>query len=304
MMKYIEIQPFSPRKGGFFSEVDCAVETFSGKPGSKRESLTLIISLEGRLRGQCRACGHSFELSAGQALLFSAPEGSLRLEKDGAGHVKSVLMHVDPALFGRRSVPEPTMPELLPDRTQKAVDFRHLRPVALSPLMSVIGRQILDCSLDQPVRDIYLNGKALEMLACCLTALEKDPRSGHDCPCRLREGEKEKIRLARDILVSDLENPPSLEQLAARTGLNATKLKRGFRQLYGTSVFDYFRNYRLETARRILEKDQVSVTEAAMTVGYSNIGHFCAAFKKQYGASPGHWLRRPSAAVSSVIPGC
>lgn len=299
MMKYIEIQPFAGR------EVDCVAEKFSGKPGSKRESLTLIFSLEGRLCGQCLICGQSFELSAGQALVFSSPKDSLRLEKDGAGHLKSVLMHIDPGLLRHCcGGAEPPVPRPLADRTPGAADFRHLHPLTLSPLMSVIGHQILECSLSPPVRDIFLNAKALEMLACCLTALEKDPRPGHVCPCRLREREREKIRLARDILISDLEAPPSLEQLAARAGLNATKLKRGFRQLFGTSVFDYLRNYRLETARRILEKDEVSVTEAAMTVGYSNIGHFCAAFKKQFGASPGHWLRKPSSVISSEIPGC
>ena len=304
MIKCVEIEAFSFEQGGVFSETDYLADKFLGKSNSQKMSLTLIVTLEGCLRGQCRACGRSFELSAGQAMVFSTPKGSLLLERAGAGHVKSVLLHVDPALFGCcDGGPEPIMSGLLPDWTQNAEDSLCLRPVVLSPLMGVIGRQILDCPLVSPVRDIYLNGKALEMLACCLTALETGPRLRHGCPCRLREEEREKLRLARDILVSDLEAPPRLEQLAARAGLNATKLTRGFRHLFGTSVFDYFRNYRLETARRILEQDQVSVTEAAMTVGYSNVGHFCVAFKKQFGVSPGHLLRSPSTAMYSEALG-
>jgi AraC-like DNA-binding protein len=304
MTRYIEIHPFAAGKGSFFPQADDLAECFCKQPDSKKEALTMVLALEGCLRGQCLVCGRSFELSAGQALIFSSPRGSLRIEKDSAEHSKSVLMYVDPSFFRHCGGSlEQTVPRPLSDRTPGRADFHHLHPLALPPQMNVIGHQILECSLSPPVREIFLNGKALEMLACCLTTLQKAPRTGRDCPCRLRAGEKEKIHLARDMLVSDLESPPSLDQLAAWAGLNATKLKRGFRYLFGTSVFDYFRNYRLETARRILEKDQVTVTEAAMTVGYSNIGHFCAAFKKQFGASPGHWLRKPSSAISSESSG-
>ncbi|ABA88117.1 helix-turn-helix transcriptional activator, AraC family [Syntrophotalea carbinolica DSM 2380] len=304
MIKQVEIQTFCDDQGEVVFEADCVADEFSKISGNQKMSLILIVTLEGCLRGNCQACGRSFELSAGQALIFFNPKGSLRLERDCSGHVKSVLLRVDPALLGCcGGGSEPMMPGLLPGWMQKMEASRSLLPIILSPLMGVIGRQILDCPLASPVRDIYLNGKALEMLACCLTSLEMGQRSRHGCSCRLREEEREKIRLAREILLRDLEAPPRLEQLAARVGLNATKLKRGFRHLFGTSVFDCFRNYRLETARRILEQDQVSVTEAAMTVGYSNVGHFCAAFKKQFGVSPGHWLRSPSTAISSEALG-
>lgn len=193
MIKYVEIQAFSAGQGEAVFEADCVADEFSEISGSQKMSLTLIVTLEGCLRGKCRACGRSFELSAGQALVFSTPKGSLRFENDRAGHVKSVLLHVDPALLGCcGGGPASIMPGLLPGWTQKVEDSRYLRPVILSPLMSVIGRQILDCPLASPVRDIYLKGKALEMLACCLTALEMGQRSRHGCSCRLREEERKK----------------------------------------------------------------------------------------------------------------
>ncbi len=293
MMKYIEIDPFSAREGRFFLEKDIVSQKFSGKIDGAKNSLVLIFCLEGRLSGECLVCGHSFQVLAGQALLFFSPMNSLQVENNENGDSTSILMNIAPGLFtccsGRQ---EAFLPRPLADRTSAGDGLHQVHPLTLLPLMRVISHQVLECSLASPVREIFLKSKALELLACCLTVLEKDPRPGRDCPCRLREGERERIRQARDILVSDLENPPSLEQLAARVGLNATKLKRGFRHMFGTSVFDYFRSYRLETARRILEKEEISVTEVAMMVGYSNIGHFCAAFKKQFGVNPGHWLHK------------
>lgn len=293
MMKYIEIDPFSAKEGRFFLEKDIVSENFSGRTDGAKDSLVLILCLEGCLGGECLVCGHSFQVLAGHSLLFSSPMNALRVEGKGNEDSTSILMNITPRLFtccsdGR----EPSLPRSLTDGASVGDGLHHVHPLALSPLMKVIGHQILECALATPVREIFLKSKALELLACCLTVLEEDPRQGRDCPCRLRDGERERIRQARNILVSDLENPPSLEQLAARVGLNSTKLKRGFRHLFGTSVFDYFRHYRLEAARRFLEKDEMSVTEAAMTVGYSNIGHFCAAFKKQFGVNPGHWLRK------------
>jgi len=75
-------------------------------------------------------------------------------------------------------------------------------------------------------------------------------------------------------------------ELARLAGLNDYKLKAGFRQVFGTTVFGYLRQQRLEQARQLLQAQEISVTEAAATVGYSSQGHFAAAFRKQFGINP------------------
>jgi AraC family transcriptional regulator len=68
-------------------------------------------------------------------------------------------------------------------------------------------------------------------------------------------------------------------------GLNQLKLKRGFRSLFGMGVYSLFQRHRMERARELLSHH--NVTETALMLGYSNISHFSAAFRKQFGVLPG-----------------
>jgi AraC-like DNA-binding protein len=160
--------------------------------------------------------------------------------------------------------------------------------------MKTAVHQISDCPFHAPHLSLFQESKALELIAWHLEIMSSrlcQTQNGCAC-CRLRPEDIRRIRAAREILINDFEAPPCLKILAARVGLNATKLKRGFRQVYGDSVFAYLRSYRMEIARSLLEKGEMNVTEAAMAVGYTNIGHFCAVFKKHFGINPGCCLRQ------------
>jgi AraC-like DNA-binding protein len=98
--------------------------------------------------------------------------------------------------------------------------------------------------------------------------------------------DRDRIHFAREILLQRLADPPSLVELARLVGLNDYKLKAGFRQVFGTTVFGYLRQERLEKARQLLQAQDISVTAAAAAVGYSSQGHFAAAFRKQFGINP------------------
>jgi len=77
-----------------------------------------------------------------------------------------------------------------------------------------------------------------------------------------------------------------LLELARLAGLNDYKLKLGFKELFGTTVFGYVRALRMDEARKILEQGEGNVSEAALMVGYHNISHFAALFRKTYGYNP------------------
>ncbi len=80
-------------------------------------------------------------------------------------------------------------------------------------------------------------------------------------------------------------------ELSRRVNLNDFKLKKGFRQVFGTSVFGYLRQVRMEQARMLLEQARMNVTQVALNVGYANPSHFAAAFKGQFGINPGGVLK-------------
>ena len=100
------------------------------------------------------------------------------------------------------------------------------------------------------------------------------------------------MQLAKAILLTNLEHPPSLLELAQRVGLNDCKLKRGFRQLFGTTAFGYLYQQRMEKARDLLKVDTMNITEVTAVVGYTNPSAFGAAFKRMFGTTPSAYRRQ------------
>lgn len=83
-----------------------------------------------------------------------------------------------------------------------------------------------------------------------------------------------------------LEPELSLDLLCRRFVLNEFKLKKGFKQLFGYTVFGYVQEMRMKTARQILAEGRMNVNEVADYLGYSSPNHFSTAFKKMYGIQP------------------
>ncbi|WNZ27782.1 helix-turn-helix transcriptional regulator [Leptolyngbya sp. NK1-12] len=157
-----------------------------------------------------------------------------------------------------------------------------------SPEMHVVLQQILNCPYQDWTRQFYLESKALELLILWLdqaTERDKLPDS-----CNLSLSDVDRVHQAREILMQHLENPPSLLELARKVGLNDYKLKRGFRQLYGTTVFGYLHTQRMEKARILLTSQQMKITDVAHAVGYASLPSFSSAFRKQFGVSPRSYL--------------
>ena len=80
--------------------------------------------------------------------------------------------------------------------------------------------------------------------------------------------------------------PPTLKELSTEIGLSLKKLKEGFKQIYGDTVYSFLFDYKMEHARRLLESNQFNVNEVGIKVGYSTSSHFIAAFKKKFGTTP------------------
>ncbi|MEL0455928.1 AraC family transcriptional regulator [Flavobacteriaceae bacterium SZ-1-7] len=96
----------------------------------------------------------------------------------------------------------------------------------------------------------------------------------------------EKIYQAQEILLSDLENPPSLTELANKIGTNTNKLKIEFKAQFGVPVFKYLQNERLKKAHNLIKNEQKTIQEAAWAVGYDSLGSFSNAFEKKFGYRP------------------
>ena len=96
------------------------------------------------------------------------------------------------------------------------------------------------------------------------------------CPFLVDEENVMKIRKAKAIIISRMTEPPGLQELSEEIGLNIKKLKEGFKQIYGDTVYGFLFDYKMEYARKLLESEQCNVNEAGLKVGYSTASHFIA----------------------------
>ena len=110
----------------------------------------------------------------------------------------------------------------------------------------------------------------------------------------LRPRDAEKVRYAREIVAGNFQTPPRLIDLARTVGLPHTRLNLYFRQMFGTTIFGYLRQIRLNNAKQLFDEGHKNVTEVAYDVGYASLSHFAKAFRGHFGISPRDYLHETS----------
>ncbi|WOD45208.1 helix-turn-helix transcriptional regulator [Hwangdonia lutea] len=167
-------------------------------------------------------------------------------------------------------------------------DKKYYKDGVISPSMAIVLNQLISFNLNQSIKSLYFKGKAFELLSLYFNRSED--ADIEQCPFLVDETNVIKIRKAKDIIISRMAEPPTLQELSDEIGLNLKKLKEGFKQIYGDSVFSFLFDYKMEFARKLLETGDHNVTEVGHKVGYSTSSHFIAAFKKKYGTTPKKYL--------------
>ncbi|HEY2580266.1 MAG TPA: AraC family transcriptional regulator [Mucilaginibacter sp.] len=150
-------------------------------------------------------------------------------------------------------------------------------------MLNVINA-VVNCNYQHDLKKMFLLSKSIELLVLQAEAYNSFQNSG---PKYLKtEYDKERIIYAREYLIKHLDMPPGLSELAKVAGINEYKLKKGFKEIFGNTVFGYLADTRLELAKNDLLEKKKSASQIAFELGYSSVQHFSNAFKKKFGVSP------------------
>lgn len=168
-------------------------------------------------------------------------------------------------------------------------DKKYYKDGDINPSMAIVLNQLINYSLNPSIKNLYFKAKAYELLSLYFNRGEDI--NIEQCPFLIDEANVLKIRKAKDIVVSRMAEPPSLQELSDEIGLNLKKLKEGFKQIFGDTVFSFLFDYKMEIARKLLESGDHNVNEVGLKVGYSTSSHFIAAFKKKYGTTPKKYIQ-------------
>lgn len=232
---------------------------------------------------------YTLDLHEEKSLLFYNPEKELPLHIEVAPKtwVISILISIKKfhGLFTSDA-------DHIPFLSEENKDRKYYGEENISPSMAIVLNQMFHYHLNATIKNLYYKGKGYELLSLFFNKSE-DPNI-EQCPFLIDEENVQKIKKAKEIIIANMAEPPGLQELADQVGLNLKKLKLGFKQIYGDTVFGFLFDYKMEHARRLLDSGSYNVNEAGLKIGYSTGSHFIAAFKKKFGTTPKKYLLEKS----------
>jgi AraC-like DNA-binding protein len=155
------------------------------------------------------------------------------------------------------------------------------RDVKVNPRIYSTIQAIRKCTFEGLTKKIFLESKVYELLAFVHEISE-----GGEANLRLTSSDEERIRHAATLIRGNLNKPFTIVELARIVGINQTKLKSGFKLVFGTTVFSYLQETRMQIARELLLDTHLPIQHIGRLSGYNSISNFSIAFKQTHGYSP------------------
>ncbi|RZK13200.1 MAG: AraC family transcriptional regulator [Flavobacterium sp.] len=150
------------------------------------------------------------------------------------------------------------------------------------PLLKIV-HDIMASNVPVLLQDFYYKLKTQELICQLLISLtSRDETKVH----RLNIADIRMLYQVKERLLDKLEVAPSVSELSKYSGMSETKLKRLFNQVFGESIFQYFQNFRMQEAARLLREEGLTVSEVGYRLGFSNLGHFTKVFEGLIGVKP------------------
>ncbi|WP_442589932.1 helix-turn-helix transcriptional regulator [Pedobacter sp. AW31-3R] len=156
--------------------------------------------------------------------------------------------------------------------------------MAVTPEMRKVINEIRDCRHSGELKRLHTESKILELLMYQLEQLRND--TGMSKQDIFKSGDFERLEKARTILNERFVTPPTHKELAKEILLNEFKLRTGFKEYFGVTMYDYITRLRMEQARRLLLDDKMSIYEVSGMSGFKHQANFSKAFKKYFGILP------------------
>ncbi|MEO6583887.1 MAG: AraC family transcriptional regulator [Ferruginibacter sp.] len=181
--------------------------------------------------------------------------------------------------------------------SDNVLSFKHKQ--SFSKMLPLCGKTriaidaLLNHTYTDTLENIFINAQTQILLLYSMDCMlgEKEETT-FTCKFLENEADREKIIKARQILLQHIGEPITIKALSRKVAINECYLKKGFKEIFGTTIFDFYQGQRMEHAKYLLYEKGLSVTEVSLLLGYSSISHFSTAFKKHTGIKPCELLLR------------
>ena len=260
-------------------------EIFRAERQIRQGLIQFHFGIKGKAKFIFNQGSYALDLKEEKALLLYNPQKELPLHLELAPNswVISVIVSIKKfhALFSAEA-------DYIPFLSVENKDKKYYTESYISPSMAIVLSQLFHYNLHPSIKNLYYKGKGYELLSLYFNRSE-DPNA-EQCPFLIDEENVMKIRKAKDLVIANMAEPPGLQELADQVGLNLKKLKMGFKQIYGDTVYGFLFDYKMDYARKLLDSGSYNVNEVGLKIGYSTGSHFIAAFKKKFATTPKKYL--------------
>jgi len=250
------------------------------------------FGLKGKAKFLFNQGSYTLEMNEEKSYLFYNPQKELPLNLELAPNTWMISILISIQKFHGLFSNEASHIPFLSDENK---DKKYYKEGDISPSMAIVLTQLFHYNLNPSIKNLYYKGKGYELLSLYFNRSE-DP-DAEQCPFLIDEDNVLKIKKAKAIIIANMAEPPGLQELADTIGLNLKKLKMGFKQIYGDTVYGFLFDYKMDYARQLLDSGSYNVNEVGLKIGYSTGSHFIAAFKKKFGTTPKKYLMSINASI-------
>ncbi len=274
----------------FPSGIELVLLDFVATGGTHQVSIDQApVELSFHLAGHAHGTMRYSQQSREEFLAF-LPQTECRFQLVEKQHYRVLNIYISPEVFWEKFIGEPDcLPPELAKILESGKQQSYNRISSMSCQLKTLVEQLFYCPYQGTMRQLYLEAKTVEVIIRHLWELSGIPlqNSSFSLSC----SERDKIYGAKELLLRNLAEPPSLDMLARAVGLNPNKLNKGFRQEFGMTVFAWYRKARIQQACALLEQGQLNIDETAQTLGFHDTPHFIRHFKRYCGKTPGIYAR-------------
>lgn len=248
--------------------------------------IEMLFLLSGSREMLFTESGTRARVSGGQHNLFYIPDTEFYLEPSLFQN-ESISMQVQFAedYFNRfMPIENPLFAEFIARVQARQAVAMNVQSPSITPEMYSLLEGIVHCPREGFTKQLFIETSVLKLLL--LQFDQYQIASGQRKNSKIKLHDVEKFEMVRAMLEENIAAAHSLGELSRKSGLNDFKLKKGFKELYGTTVFGYLNQLRMAKAQELLHNGTFSVAEIAEQCGYAYVQSFSTAFKKWFGVSP------------------
>ena len=224
---------------------------------------------------------YNLKLDEGKFLTLYNPEKHLTIDASAAKNSKVISILIPIVEFHKLFSSSSSD---IPFFENKSLNQKHYSENLISNSILIVLNQIIKNDMDNSTRSLLYKANIYELFSLIFKKTKEIDLD--QCPFLKNDENLKKIAKAKDVILKDIKNPPSLIELSKTIDLSLKNLKKGFKEIYGKPVYKYLFDFKMERAKQLLSNGNLNVHEVRYDLGYSSSSHFIAAFKKKYGITP------------------